>query len=105
MTSDLMKDRTGKEYPVQEIFASAAEDYLAHHEVSDEQRKVVSCISCCKTGELGYNISFCDTCGFTEIRPNSCNNRHCPCCQAPLEQKWVQLTTMRSSRSRMSSMT
>ena len=90
MTSDLMKDRTGKEYPVQEIFASATEDYLAHHEVSDEQRKVVSCISCCKTGELGYNISFCDTCGFTEIRPNSCNNRHCPCCQAPLEQKWVQ---------------
>ena len=42
----------------------------------------------CKTGELGYNISYCEDCGFPQIHAVSCNNRSCPCCQAPLTKKW-----------------
>lgn len=44
----------------------------------------------CKTGELGYNISICGDCGKTFVHAVSCNNRSCPCCQSPLEKKWVQ---------------
>ena len=42
----------------------------------------------CKSGELGYNVSYCEDCGFPQIHAVSCNNRSCPCCQAPLEKKW-----------------
>ena len=42
----------------------------------------------CKTGDLGYNASVCDECGNVLIHTVSCNNRSCPCCQAPLEKKW-----------------
>ena len=42
----------------------------------------------CKTGELGYNVSYCEDCGYPVIHAVSCNNRSCPCCQAPLEKKW-----------------
>ena len=42
----------------------------------------------CKTGDLGYNVSYCEDCGFPMIHTVSCNNRSCPCCQAPLEKKW-----------------
>jgi len=42
----------------------------------------------CKTGELGFNASYCEDCGYPVIHTTSCNNRSCPCCQAPLEKKW-----------------
>ena len=42
----------------------------------------------CKTGELGYNVSYCEDCGFPLIHAVSCNNRSCPCCQTPNERKW-----------------
>ena len=42
----------------------------------------------CKTGELGYNVSYCEDCGFPKIHAVSCNSRSCPCCQAHLEKKW-----------------
>ena len=50
--------------------------------------KTAQCIMKCKTGELGYNASVCDECGNVVIHAVSCNNRSCPCCQAPLEKKW-----------------
>ena len=42
----------------------------------------------CKTGELGYNIAVCKECGHPLVHAVSCNNRSCPCCQAPLAKKW-----------------
>ncbi len=77
------------DYPVRKAFKKFYPAYAREHEVSDPQAKSASLISICKTGKLGYTASFCPECGYTKIRARSCNNRCCPSCQAPLEQKWV----------------
>lgn len=76
-------------YPIRDIFQHFLPSYLETHEISSQQRKTAFCISKCKTGELGYNVSICGDCGHIEIHASSCNNRHCPCCQHPVEQKWI----------------
>lgn len=77
------------DYPIREIFRIFYPDYLAlHPSLPPEQQSVAHNIMHCKTGELGYNVSYCEDCGFPRIHSVSCNNRSCPCCQAPLERKW-----------------
>ena len=76
-------------YPIREIFRLFFPAYLeGHPQVSPEQRRVAESIMRCKTGELGYNVSYCEDCGFPMIHAVSCNNRSCPCCQTPNERKW-----------------
>ena len=76
-------------YPFREAFRGFYPSYAAAHVISPIQKKAADCICRCKTGELGYSVSHCPECGYQKIRARSCNNRSCPCCQAPLEQKWV----------------
>ena len=78
-----------KDYKIRKSFRLFFHDYSKTHVLSAEQKKAGECISRCKTGELGYNISYCKECGHTEIHASSCNNRHCPCCQLTLEKKWI----------------
>lgn len=80
---------TSDKYPIREAFNRFLPAYLESHSISDQKMKTASCIKYCKTGQLGYNISFCEECGYTSVHACSCNNRHCPCCQAPIEQKWI----------------
>lgn len=76
-------------YPIRDAFRKFYPAYLAAHpDLEPEKRKAASCIMDCKTGELGYNYSYCEKCGHAEIHAVSCNNRSCPCCQSPLEKKW-----------------
>ena len=77
------------DYPIQDIFQTFYQEYTVSHPVSSEQSKAARCISNCKTGSLGYNVSYCESCGHIEIHACSCNNRNCPCCQSPQEQKWI----------------
>lgn len=77
------------EYPIRSIFQNFFDSYAASHTVSGEQAKAAGCIKNCKTGKLGYNMSICPDCGYTRVHACSCNDRDCPSCQAPLEQKWV----------------
>ena len=46
--------------------------------VSLQQRKVLSAITRCRTGELGSVIFACDGCGRQHWVGRSCGNRHCP---------------------------
>ena len=78
-----------KTYPIRDIFQSFFKDYTTSHSVSKEQTKAAHCISECKTGSLGHNLSYCESCGRVEIHACSCNNRNCPNCQTPQEQKWI----------------
>lgn len=80
---------TSDNYPIREAFRRFLPSYQKSHSISKEKLKTASCISRCKSGELGYNISICDECGYTSVHACSCNNRHCPCCQSPVEQKWI----------------
>lgn len=77
------------EYPIRSAFQNFFPAYAASHPVSAVQGKAAACISNCKTGSLGYSLSYCPECGFKKVHSRSCNNRDCPCCQAPLEKKWV----------------
>ena len=55
------------QYPIREIFQKFYPDYARLHPVNGQQAKVANCISSCKSGALGYNISYCKECGHTEI--------------------------------------
>lgn len=88
MTADFT-EKTDIRYPVQTAFQRFYPDFAASHHVTGEQEKAAFCIQKCKTGELGYNVSFCPKCRTVKIHSSSCNNRNCPCCQAPSEQKWI----------------
>lgn len=56
---------------------------------SDIQKKTSHAILQCKTPSLGFNISRCSDCGYTDIHYNSCRNRNCPNCQAVKKEVWV----------------
>lgn len=85
----VLTEMPAKDYPVRAIFRQFYPEYAISHSVSSGQSKAAKCISECKTGSLGYNISICKDCGHIEIHACSCNNRNCPCCQSPQEQKWI----------------
>lgn len=74
-------------YPIRDAFQKFLPEYLDNYALTPQQWKTANCITNCKTGGLGYNLSYCEECGHVEIHASSCNNRHCPCCQSPVEQK------------------
>ena len=74
---------------IRDAFKRFGKEYLSMHQALPiEREKAVFCITNCKTGSLGYNVSECENCGKIMIHANSCNNRVCPCCQAALTKKW-----------------
>ena len=78
-------------YPIRTILRDH-EGFIRNSGLFDgEQRKAAACISRCKTGELGLNRAWCPKCGLELTHNCSCNNRNCPCCQYPQQQKWVEL--------------
>ncbi len=84
-----MTSTDNKEYLIRTAFQKFGQAFLeAHQNIEPEKFKALRLISMCKTGELGYNISICEECGHQVIHAVSCNNRSCPCCQAPLASKW-----------------
>ncbi len=93
MMHDLQMDSeirsSDRRYPIREIFSRFLPEYAASHSLTQEQWSAAQCIAACKSGKLGYNVSYCENCGHIEIHARSCNNRHCPCCQSPQEKKWV----------------
>ncbi len=58
--------------------------------VSLQQRKVLSAVQRCRTGELGHVIFGCSGCGHQHWVGRSCGNRHCPNCQHEKTQRWLQ---------------
>jgi len=53
------------------------------------QLRVMSAITQCRTAALGGHVLRCDGCGTDQIAYNSCRNRHCPKCQSPAAQRWL----------------
>ena len=75
---------------IQKIWQLSYDDYCSSGSFqSDVQRKASRSILRCKTGSLGYNISECPDCGYTEFHSNSCRNRNCPNRQAVNKEIWV----------------
>ena len=79
MDNPTMQDVLGHFYP----------KYLDSYTPSECQAKAVRHILNCKTGAYGFNLSKCDTCGYTQYHNNSCRNRSRPMCQALSNEMWV----------------
>jgi len=76
-------------YQIQDIFTSFYNDYLDVYGLDYELDKVARAIISCKTAALGGNIDICHDCGHSKVHYNSCRNRHCPCCQGLVKEKWI----------------
>lgn len=76
-------------YQIQNIFTRFYKDYLDTYGLDYELDKVARAIISCKTPVLGGNINICGDCGSHHIHYNSCRNRHCPCCQGLVKEKWI----------------
>jgi hypothetical protein len=65
-------------------------EYLKNHAVSAGQKRVLRDVAACRTAALGGHVKRCDRCGHEEFFYESCDNRHCPKCQAPARAKWLE---------------
>lgn len=72
-----------------DIFKLYWSDFQSNNRVTPRQYKVVYDILHCRSGDFGYSVNVCDTCGHTELFANSCRNSHCPKCQGRKRQEWV----------------
>ena len=58
--------------------------------LGNEEARVVSALSACRTAALGGHWQRCDHCGRENPVYNSCRNRHCPKCQSLDQALWVE---------------
>ena len=47
-------------------------------------------LAACRTSQLGGHVLECNRCGHRQQAYNSCQNRHCPKCQASARGKWFE---------------
>ena len=80
------RDRTPR---VVDVLRSAAKHALRDPRADPEQRRVLSTILLCRTPALGGKVLVCPDCGREKEVFHSCRNRHCPCCQAGAQDKWI----------------
>lgn len=74
---------------VQDLFLTFYPKYKEKYKPSMEQAKAAKDMMNCKSSVLGGHAYGCDTCGHTEVRYNSCRNRHCTLCQGVNKAVWV----------------
>jgi hypothetical protein len=74
---------------VQDVLLAFYQKYKEKYRSSLEQTKAVKDIMRCRTANLGGHAYECDTCGHTQVRYNSCRNRHCTMCQGVNKEVWV----------------
>ena len=58
--------------------------------LSKQKERIIRNIIECRTELLGGHIYRCDKCGHEEHVFRSCQDRHCPKCQAKARKKWVE---------------
>ena len=76
-------------YEVADVFRLYFEGYSQRHLVTDRERLIVERIMGCRTGELGGHLQRCNDCGYEEVVPDSCRDRHCTKCQYREKEQWV----------------
>lgn len=74
---------------VQDLFVAYYPKYKETYTPSLEQAKAANDIMRCRTAEIGGHAYECESCGHTQVRYNSCRNRHCTMCQGVNKEVWV----------------
>jgi Putative transposase/Transposase zinc-binding domain len=77
---------------LQEVFRRHAPAYLDRFAATMPvcQRSVIDSILACRTRAAGQVIYQCERCGEPHVAPRSCGNRHCPGCQQPKAEDWLE---------------
>lgn len=78
---------TSRRLELADVFRAHGDRLLG---LSSQQKRAVRAITSCRTAALGGHVQACDTCGHSEIRYNSCRDRHCPKCQSLDKARWVE---------------
>ncbi len=76
-------------YAIQDIFLAYYDSMVQMYPVHGQAHKAARDIMSCKTPALGGHSASCEDCGHVQIHYNSCRNRHCPCCQGLVKEKWI----------------
>lgn len=75
---------------INEIFTIYGPEYLEQHpNLPQFHRKVIDAIIHCRTGEYGFTVYQCQSCGQMHTINRSCSNRHCPQCQHHKTRQWL----------------
>ena len=79
-------------YEIADIFRRYGPSFQANYTrfLGPLQLVVLKALSACRTSLLGGHVLECGNCGHRKQAYNSCNNRHCPKCQAALRGKWFE---------------
>ncbi|MEH7502983.1 transposase zinc-binding domain-containing protein [Neobacillus drentensis] len=74
---------------VQDLFNTFYPQYKEKYKTSMEQTRAARDMMNCRTATLSGHAYECETCSHTQIRYNSCRNRHCTLCQGVNKAVWV----------------
>jgi len=82
---------TAPRMTVQRIIQEHGREYLhSHPQLPERSCDVLKDLAACRTGAFGAHERQCAECGYHEILPNSCRNRHCTTCGGPRRAKWLE---------------
>jgi hypothetical protein len=74
---------------LRDIFTDEYDTYCKRFGETPLNNKIAEAICTCRTEHLGGHLYQCPHCNDTVPLYNSCNNRHCPRCQAQARREWV----------------
>lgn len=77
------------ELRVVDVLRRVTSELLRESPLSPEQRRLLASIRDCRTPALGGEVLVCPQCGFEKEVFHSCRNRHCPNCQAQVQDAWI----------------
>lgn len=77
-------------YELARVVQKFGKQLISNQKLSPRQNKALINILQCRTAGLGGHEEVCDTCGEVLYSYNSCNDRHCPKCQANKQAMWIE---------------
>jgi len=80
----------GARLEIAEIFRRFAGAYRERHALASEPARVLRDLTGCRTAARGGHLYRCHDCGREVPLSNSCLNRHCPTCQGPAQDRWIE---------------
>jgi hypothetical protein len=72
------------------VRAHRAQLEAQHPTLTPAQKRVLTDIAQCRTAALGGHVEHCPSCGHEHYAYHSCRNRHCPKCQALVQEQWIE---------------
>jgi Putative transposase/Transposase zinc-binding domain len=77
---------------INDLFRTYGPEYIEHYGESmpAEHKKVIDALIHCRTEANGTTLYHCEQCQQLHIVHRSCGNRHCPGCQHPKAQQWLE---------------